>query len=131
MTHAGLVAFGTVGVDPVSPAAWFLANGAAAWQADEPPPQPERTTISTHLVVGHGAALAGTSYAGDSPTGLVWLRGPGDAAWRSPLTAPGVRVLTVLQDPGRPAELVLAERVPRDERRATVALWSGSVDWAP
>jgi len=130
VTHAGLVAFGSVGVDLASPAAWFLANGAVAWQADEPPTQPESTRISRHLLVGHGAVLAGTNYAGDSPTGFVWLRGPGDAAWRPPLRAPGVWVVTVLQDPGRPAELVLVGLVGRDGRQA-VALWSGSVDWAP
>lgn len=130
MTHAGLVAFGAVGVDPAIPAAWFLANGAVAWQADEPPPQPERTTVSTHLLVGHGTLLAGTSHAADSPTGLVWLRGPGDAAWRPPLRAPGVSVMTALQNPHRPAELIVVGLVDREGRQAVV-LWGGSVDWAP
>jgi hypothetical protein len=130
ITHDGLVAFGTVGVDPAIPAAWSLANGSAAWQADEPPPQPAGATISTHVVVGHGTLLAGTSYAADSPTGLVWLRGPGDAAWRPPLRAPGVWVRTVLQDPDRPAEPILVGEVSRDGRQA-ISLWSGSVDWAP
>jgi len=130
VTHAGLVAFGTTGVDPAPPAAWSLPNGAGAWQADDPPPQPEHTTIRTHLLVGHGAVLAGTSYADDSQTGLIWLRGPDDAAWREPVTAPVVSVVTLLQDPDRPAELILVGQVDRNGRQV-LALWSGSVDWAP
>ncbi|HEU0236471.1 MAG TPA: hypothetical protein VFR14_08535 [Candidatus Limnocylindrales bacterium] len=130
VTHAGLVAFGTTGVDPASPAAWVMPNGAGAWQADEPPPQPERTRIRTHLLVGHGEVLAGTSYSGDSPTGLIWLRRPDDVAWPQPITAPDLSVATVLQDPHRPAELILVGEVERNGR-LVVTLWSGSVDWAP
>lgn len=130
VTHAGLAAFGTTGVDPASPAAWSLPNGASAWQAGVPPPQPERTTIRTHLLVGHGDVLVGTSYSGDSPTALIWLRGPDDVAWPQPIAAPGVSVVTVLQHPDRPAELILVGEVDRNGRQV-LALWSGSVDWAP
>jgi hypothetical protein len=130
VTHAGLVAFGTTGVDPTSPTAWSLPNGAGAWQADDPPPQPERTTITTHVLVGHGAVLAGTSHASDSQTGLIWLRGPDDVAWREPITAPGVSVVTLLQDPDRPADIILVGQVDRNGRQV-LAVWSGSVDWAP
>jgi hypothetical protein len=130
VTDAGLVAFGTTGVDPTAPAAWFLANGTERWVPVDPPPQPERTSIRFHLVVGHGAVLAGTSLTEDRPTGLVWLSGPGETGWRPPMALPGVRVMGVLQDPTRLERLILVGETEAADR-PSVGLWVGTVDWAP
>jgi hypothetical protein len=130
VTDGGLVAFGTIGVDPTNPAAWSLANGTERWVPIDPPPQPGRVSVRSHLAVGHGAVLAGTSLAGDRPTGLIWLSGPGETGWRPPMALPGVAVMGMLRDPTRPERLILVGETLTGDR-PSVGLWVGSVDWAP
>jgi hypothetical protein len=128
-TEAGLLAFGTIGVDPPAPAAWFSAKGSAGWDPTEPPPQPDRTSIRSHLAVGGGAVLAGTTLVGDQPTGLVWFSRPGEADWRLTATLADFTVIGLRQDPARPERILLVGQSGLE--KPTLAIWSGSVDWIP
>lgn len=132
-SQRGLVAFGTTGVDPVKPAAWSLADGADRWEPVQPPAQPEGTRISHYLLVGNVAVLAATS-SGDpssptaSPTGLVWLAGPGED-WRPAIQLPGIGVIALLQDPARVDRVVVVGRPSYGD--AERFLWTGTIDLAP
>lgn len=124
-SQRGLVAFGATGVDPVKPAAWSLADGADRWEPIQPPAQPEGTPISHYLLVGNVAVLAATSSRNpSSPTGLVWLAGPGGEDWR-----PAIQVIGLLQDPARVDRVVVVGRPSYGD--AERFLWTGTVDLAP
>jgi hypothetical protein len=129
VAETGLLAFGTIGIDPPAPAAWFSAKGSAAWEPMEPPPQPDRTSIRSHLAVGGGAVLAGTTLVGDRPTGLVWVSRPGEVDWRLTATLADFTVIGLRQDPTRPERILLVGQ--RGVEQPTLAIWSGSVDWIP
>ena len=135
LTDRGFVAFGTTGSgeQPVEPAAWVADETAAVWQAVEPPAQPDATTISDHIRVGHGSVVAGTGPPGpgrEQPTGVVWLRGPGDSAWRPPVTIPDVAVTTLLQHPEElNRAIVIGETF--DGLQGRLVIWTGTVEWAP
>lgn len=125
----GLVAFGTTGVDPVKPAAWSLGNGADRWEEVQPPAQPEGTYVRQYLLVGDVAVLATTSARNaSSPTGLVWLSGPGDESWRPEIELPGVVVIALLQDPAGVDRFVVVGRPPDGDSERF--LWTGTVDLA-
>ena len=132
-SQRGLVAFGTTGVDPVKPAAWSLADGADRWEPVQPPAQPEGTFISHYLLVGDVAVLAATSSGNPlsptaSPTGLVWLAGPGED-WRPAIQLPGIQVIGLLQDPARVDRVVVVGRPSHGDPERF--LWTGTVELAP
>ena len=129
VAETGLLAFGTIGIDPPAPAAWFSAKGTAAWEPMEPPPQPDRTSIRSHLAVGGGAVLAGTTLVGDRRTGLVWFSRPGEVDWRLTATLADFTVIGLRQDPVRPERILLVGQSGVEQ--PTLAIWSGSVDWIP
>lgn len=128
-SSTGLVAFGTTGVDPVKPAAWSLGNGADRWEQVQPPAQPEGTPVRHYLLVGDVAVLGATSSRNpSSPTGIVWLSGPGDESWRPEIELPGVEIIALLQDPARVDGFVVVGRPPDEDSERF--LWTGTVDLA-
>jgi hypothetical protein len=127
-TDAGLIAFGTTGIDPSIAAAWFLGDATDEWVPRAAPPQAGFTRIEAHVSLGGGSVVAGTSLSGDRPTGLVWLAGPGESSWRQPVTLPAAEVLGVFADPVVPHEFLVAGRTSAGAR-VVVSLWRGSVDW--
>ena len=134
-TDGGFIAFGTTGSgdQPVEPAAWTADETAAVWQAVEPPAQPDATTISDHIPIGHGSVVAGTGPPGpgrDQPTGLVWLRGLGESAWRPPATIPDVGVLALIQHPQQLNRVIVLGQT-FDGLQGRLVIWTGTVEWAP
>lgn len=134
-TNAGYAAFGTTGSgdQPVVPAAWVADETAAQWRSVDPPPQPDATTVTHHLLIGHGEGVAGSAPPGlgrEQLQGLVWLRGPGETAWRALVDLPDVDVIALLQVPDQPNRIVVIGRTFEglEER---VVIWTGLVDWAP
>jgi hypothetical protein len=134
-TNAGYAAFGTTGSgdQPVVPAAWVADETAAQWRAVDPPPQPDAATVTHHVLIGHGEALAGYAPPGpgrEQVQGLVWLRGPGETAWRAPVALPDVDVIALLQVPDQPNRIVVIGRT-FDGLNEKLVIWTGLVDWAP
>lgn len=133
--EGGHLAFGTVGSgdQPTRPAAWVADETAADWRSVDPPPQPDATTVTHHLVVGHGSVLAGSAPPGpgrEQLQGLVWLRGPGETAWRAPVELPDVDVIALLQVPQQLNRIVVIGRTFQGLEEQVV-IWTGLVDWAP
>jgi hypothetical protein len=134
-TEGGFVAFGSLGEpgEPRQPAAWVADESAAAWQAVEPPPQPDQATVQYHLLVGHGSVVAGTGPPGpgrDQSTGLVWLRGPGESAWRRPVAIPDVTILALIQSPVQLNRVIVIGRT-FEGLTEHIVIRTGLVDWAP
>ncbi|HEV8488914.1 MAG TPA: hypothetical protein VGQ58_03910 [Candidatus Limnocylindrales bacterium] len=134
-TEGGYAAFGTLGSgdQPVRPAAWVADETAADWRSVDPPPQPEATSIGRHLLVGHGEIVAGSAPPGpgrEQLQGLVWLRGPGETAWRAPVDLPDFDVIALLQVPQQLNRVVVIGRT-FEGLEEEVVIWTGLVDWAP
>jgi hypothetical protein len=134
-TEGGFVAFGSFGPigEPLNPAAWVADETATDWHPVEPPPQPDATTVRYHLLVGQGSVAAG--YAPPGPgreqlRGLVWLRGPGESAWRTPVELPDLEVLALIQHPTQLNRIIVIGRTFEGLQEHLV-VWTGLVDWAP
>jgi hypothetical protein len=135
-TEGGFVAFGTLGApgeDPRQPAAWVADEAATDWRPVEPPPQPAGASIHHHLLVGHGSVAAGYAPAGlgrDQPGSFIWLRGPGEASWRTPLEIPDFSITAVFQHPDQLNRIIVLGSTFEDLEEHIVT-WSGLVEWAP
>lgn len=133
-TEGGFVAFGSLGPvgESLHPAAWVADETASDWSPVEPPAQPDATTIRYHILVGHGSVAAGSAPPGpgrEQLRGLVWLRGPGDETWRTPIEIPDVEIVGLVQHPVQLNRIIVIGRtfVGLEEQ---LVIWTGLVDWA-
>jgi hypothetical protein len=133
-TDGGFSAFGFTAIAdaPIRVEAWTADNKAAEWRSVEPPPAGENSRLLHHLVVGGGSVAAGTGQLGPDPNqsgGLVWLRGPGESAWRAPMVIPDLEILALAQSPVQPNRVVVMGQTS-DGDQTRVVIWTGLVDWA-
>jgi hypothetical protein len=134
-TEGGFEAFGSVGGgdQPSQPAAWVADATGAEWLLVRPPPGEAAASILHHLRVGRGSVVAAT---GGGPTGLagyIWLRGPGDGAWRAPMQVGlpngDVGIVALIQHPEQPNRIIVIGQ-SYEGSRVRLVMWTGLVDWA-
>jgi len=133
-TDHGFVAFGFAAIAdaPIRTEAWTADETAADWLPVEPPPGPDDSSVRHHLVVGGGSVAAGSAPPGLDPNksgGLVWLRGPGESAWRAPMVIPDLEILALVQSPVRLNRVIVLGQTS-DGTQTRLVIWTGLVDWA-
>jgi hypothetical protein len=133
-TDGGFAAFGFTALADawIGVKAWTADDTAADWRSVEPPPARDDSRVVHNLVVGGGSVAAGFGRVDPNPNqsgGLVWLRGPGESAWRAPMVIPDLEILALAQSPAQPNRVIVIGQT-LDGIQMRLVIWTGLVDWA-